>query len=156
MKYILALVTGLHGLLLSCALLAGPVIEVQQAWIREAPPTSQVLAGYMTLINTGDAPAQITGISSPDFARAELHRTHVEDGVARMVPVDSIPVPPGGRVLLEPGGLHLMLFEPVHPLKADDRVRLEVKQSDGATVATEARVIRVSGSSDMPHHHHQH
>jgi hypothetical protein len=31
-----------------------------------------------------------------------------------------------------------------------------VKQSDGATVATEARVIRVSGRSDMPHHHHQH
>lgn len=153
MNRITALLAGLHGLLLSCSLLAGPAIEVQQAWIREAPPTSRVLAGYMTIINTGDSPAEITGISSPDFARAELHRTRVEDGVARMVPVDSIPVPAGGRVMLEPGGMHLMLFDPGRLLKLDDSVRLEVKLSDGATLTVEALVIRVSDGNDDHHHH---
>lgn len=146
--------TLLSGLLLSCSLSADPVIEVQQAWIREAPPASRVLAGYMTIINTGDAPAEITGISSPDFTRAELHHTRVEDGVASMVPVASIPVPPGGRVLLEPGGMHLMLFDPGRPLKSGDTVRLEVKQSSGTALAVDARVIRVSGDSDTHHHHH--
>ena len=154
MNRITALLTGLYGLLLSYSLLAGPAIEVQQAWIREAPPTSRVLAGYMTIINTGDSPAEITGISSPDFARAELHHTRVEDGVASMAPVDSIPVPAGGRVLLEPGGMHLMLFDPGRLLKLGDGVRLEVKLSDGATLTVEARVTRVSGDSDNHHPHH--
>jgi hypothetical protein len=146
--------TVLAGLLLSCSLSADPVIEVQQAWIREAPPASRVLAGYMTIINTGDAPAEITGISSPDFASAELHHTRVEDGVARMVPVASIPVPAGGRVLLEPGGMHLMLFDPGRPLKSGDVVRLEVKQSSGTTLAVDARVTRDPGGNDSHHHHH--
>ena len=148
------ILTLLTGLLLSCSLSADPVIEVQQAWIREAPPASRVLAGYMTIINTGDAPAEITGISSPDFARAELHHTRVEDGVARMVPVASIPVPAGGRVRLEPGGMHLMLFDPGRPLKSGDVVRLEVKQNGGATLSIEARVTRDPGGNDTHHHHH--
>jgi hypothetical protein len=147
------ILTLLTGLLLSCSLSADPVIEVQQAWVREAPPASRVLAGYMSIINTGDAPAEITGISSPDFARAELHHTRVEDGVARMAPVASIPVAPGGRVLLEPGGMHLMLFDPERPLKSGDTVRLEVKQSDGTTLTADARVKKVSGDSDKHHHH---
>jgi hypothetical protein len=148
------ILTLLTGLLLSCSLSADPVIEVQQAWVREAPPASRVLAGYMTIINTGDAPAEITGISSPDFARAELHHTRVEDGVASMLPLASIPVAPGGRVVLEPGGMHLMLFDPERPLKSGDTVRLEVKQSDGTTLTADARVKRVSGDSDKHHHHH--
>lgn len=146
----------LTGLLLSCSLSADPEIGVEQAWIREAPPASRVLAGYMTIVNTGDAPAEITGISSPDFSRAELHLTRVEDGVARMIPVASIPVPAGGRVLLEPGGMHLMLFDPGRPLKSGDIVRLDVKQSAGTSVAVDARVKRVSADSDKPHNHHHH
>jgi copper(I)-binding protein len=149
------ILTFIAGLLLSCSLLAGPAVEVQQAWIREAPPTSRVLAGYMSIINTGAVPAEITAISSPDFASAELHQTRVEDGVASMVPIDSITVPAGGRVELEPGGMHLMLFDPGRALQSGDRVRLEVTQSDGATLTVEARVIRDSGGSDS-HHHHKH
>ena len=146
--------TLIIALLLSCSVSADPVIEVQQAWIREAPPASRVLAGYMIIVNTGDAPAEISGISSPDFSRAELHLTRVEDGVASMVPVDSIPVPAGGRVQLEPGGMHLMLFDPGRPLKSDDIVRLEVKQSNGATLSIEARVTRDPAGSNTHHHHH--
>ncbi len=142
-------------LLLSGPLLADSAIEVQQAWIRESPPTSRVLAGYMTIINTGAIPAEITAVSSPDFSRAELHRTRIEDGVASMVPIDSITVPAGGRVELEPGGMHLMLFDPGRVLQSGDRVRLEVTQSDGASVTVEAPVIRDSGGSDS-HHHHAH
>jgi hypothetical protein len=144
----------LTGLLLSCALSAAPVLEVQQAWIREAPPASRVLVAYMTIINTGDAPAEISGISSPDFTRAELHQTRVEEGVARMVPVDSITVPAGGRVQLEPGGMHLMLFDPGRPLKSGDLVSFEVKQSGGATLPFEARVTRDADGNGMHDHHH--
>jgi len=152
MNRILILLLGLPGLLLSGTLLAGSLIEVQQAWIREAPPTSRVLAGYMTIINTGDSPAEITGISSPDFAKAELHRTRVVNGVATMVPVESIPVPAGGRVLLEPGGMHLMLFDPARRLKRGDRVRLQVKQSDDTTLDFEARITRAPDDNDAHNH----
>lgn len=144
------------GLLLSGPLLADPAIEVQQAWIREAPPTSRVLAGYLTIINPGNVPAEITAVSSPDFSSAELHRTRVEDGVASMEAVSSITVPANDQVRLEPGGMHLMLFGPQRPLKSGDRVRLEVKQSGGTIIDVEARVTRDTGDNDAHHHHHHH
>ena len=49
-------------------------------------------------------------VTSPEFGKVELHETTVEDGVARMRPLDSLVVPPGETVVLERGGKHLMLM----------------------------------------------
>jgi copper(I)-binding protein len=146
---------GLYGLMFAGLLLAQPLIEVHRPWVREAPPTSRVLAGYMTILNRGDEPVVITGIVSPDFDRTELHRTQIENGIARMIPVDSIPVPPGGKALLEPGGLHLMLFGPARVLQQNDIVRFELQYTGNARLAVEAQVTRKAGDSGT-HQHHQH
>ena len=60
----------------------------------------------------------IVGASSPQFEMVEIHRTEIVDGMARMIPQDRLPVPAGGSVTLEPGGLHLMLIQAKQPLQA--------------------------------------
>ena len=133
--------------------MAGSAVDVEAPWVREAPPASTVLAAYMVLKNTGDAPHTITRIDSPDFRDAQIHRTVVEDGVAKMLPVEQLQLPAGGSVTLEPGGIHLMLFDPQRPLHDGDSVILLIHDSDGGSVTVHAPVVRKTGGHDHSHHH---
>ena len=92
--------TAIILLFLTCqsAAMADSAVAVESPWIREAPPTSTVLAAYMVLINGDDTPRTITRIDSPDFSNSQIHRTVVEDGIAKMVPVEQLPLPAGGTV----------------------------------------------------------
>jgi copper(I)-binding protein len=133
--------------------MASSAVEVETPWVREAPPASTVLAAYMLLKNTGDTPRTITRIDSPDFRDARIHRTVVEDGVAKMLPVEQLQLPASGSVTLEPGGLHLMLFDPKRPLRDGDTVILLIHGNDGDSVTVHAPVIRKTGGHDHAHHH---
>lgn len=59
---------------------------------------------------------------STDVARqVEIHETTMdEDGTMSMRPVEVLDLPPGGELVLEPGGVHVMLI---------DADRLEVGES---------------------------
>ena len=132
---------------------AGAAVDVEAPWVREAPPASTVLAAYMVLKNTADTPRTITRIDSPDFRDAQIHRTVVEDGVAKMLPVEQLQLPASGSVTLEPGGLHLMLFDPQRPLRDGDSIILIIHASDGDSVTVHAPVVRKTGGHDHSHHH---
>jgi copper(I)-binding protein len=142
-------------ILLAATSLAGADsgLQVSEPWIREAPPTSRVLAGYLTLVNTGDNTVTVTAISSPDFKNAEIHRTVIEEGIARMLPVKQLEVPAGGQLMLEPGGYHLMLFDPLRTLTAGETVTLIIHLDNGNQISAMAPVIRKTGE-DHSHHHH--
>jgi len=128
-------------------------LQVSEPWVREAPPTSRVLAAYLTLVNTSDNTITVTAISSPDFENAEIHRTVIEDGIARMLPVKQLEVPANGQLALEPGGHHLMLLEPRQPLTEGETVTLVIQRNNGEQITTSAPVIRKTGESHSHHHH---
>lgn len=134
--------------------MAGPAIVVEGQWVREAPPASTVLAAYMVIKNTADTPRSITRIDSPDFSNSQIHRTVVEDGVAKMLPVEALQLPVHGNVTLEPGGLHLMLFDPQRRLLEGDSVVLVIHADNGDSVTVHAPVVRNTGANDHAHHHH--
>ena len=92
-------------------------------------------------------------VSSPAFAEVEMHRTEMVDGMARMLHQDRIEVPAHGSVSLEPGGMHLMLFDPVQPLKAGDKVTFQLSLDGGASATVEAEVRNSGGMQDHSHHH---
>lgn len=131
---------------------ADATFTVVEPWIREAPPTARVMAGYLVLSNAGDTPVTVTSISSPDFEAAEIHRTVVKEGVARMLPVTQLDIPANSQLKLEPGGLHLMLFEPQRPLLEGATVTLIIHRSNGSKITATAPVIRKTGV-DHSHHH---
>lgn len=112
---------------------ACPGLELADGWIREAPPGATVAAGYARLHNAGKTALSVSGARSPAFDGAMLHRTAVENGVARMVHGAALALGPGERKNLEPGGWHLMLFRPLRPLKAGARVTVTLECGDAAS-----------------------
>ena len=134
--------------------MAGPAVVVEGQWIREAPPTSTVLAAYMVLKNTSDTPLAITRIDSPDFGNSQIHRTVVEDGIAKMLPVEKLQLSAHGSETLEPGGLHLMLFDPLRALRDGDTVILVVHDDTGDSVTVQTPVVRNTDETGHAHHHH--
>lgn len=147
----------LLALLYSLITVADSSLVVTEPWIREAPPGADVLAAYMVIANRDVDTATITAISSPDFERIEVHRTLVEDGVARMVPVESLQIAAAGRVVLEPGGMHLMLFNPKRLLRESDTVALNLQQSDTTGTRVNVPVVKINAADgDDDSHHHQH
>jgi copper(I)-binding protein len=126
--------------LAACAGTSDAPVRVDDAWIRALPEGVTATAGYFTIENRSDAPRTLTVVSSPQFARVELHETRMEDGIARMRPLDALPLPPGERVALAPGGLHLMLLDPTGPLAAGGHATLRLQLDDGWLVEIQAEV----------------
>jgi len=128
-------------------------LDISQPWVREAPPAAPVMAGYMQIRNSTAAAVSVVAVSSPVFTRAELHRTVVENGIARMEPVGLLEIAAGESVVLEPGGLHLMLFEPLQDLREGDSVTLVVHRADGVCMTVQAPVRRDTMAGNAHRHH---
>ena len=108
-------------------------INIENAWISEAPPVSKVMVAYMTIINNSDKAIEITNAGSFMYSSIEFHETVHEDGMARMVRYREITVPAHGKVQFKRGGKHFMLFNPEKPLKAGDTVYIKLTTSDKKT-----------------------
>ncbi len=126
-----------------------PIID--NAWIREAPPVVKVLAGFMSISNPADKTVVLTSAESPLFEKIELHRSILENGMARMERQKQVEIPAGGKLELSPGGLHLMLVNPKQPLKAGDTVEIIVKFEQRKSSPV---VFTVRSADNVEHHHH--
>lgn len=134
MKHLFAVLAAAALVFTGCSREHGAV-RVEQPWILEAPAGAASMAGYGVLRNGTEEAVVVTGVDSPAFDRARLHETRVEDGQARMVAVDSLTLPPGGRAVMHPGGLHLMLMGPGRALPAGDRAEVRFYFADGGTLS---------------------
>ena len=125
--------------LLAGAAPAAADVAVRDPWIAEAPPGAMAAAAFMLLENDGAEPRSAVGAESAACERIEFHRSEIEGGIARMVEQNSLTVPAGGSLALEPGGTHVMLIRPV-ALHAGDRVLITLELDDGEKLAVEAVV----------------
>jgi len=128
-------------------------VDISEAWISEAPPTVSVLAGYANIHNASDRPITLLTVSSPNFSKIEIHRSVLNGDMVSMKKQDSLEIPARSTIILSPGDLHLMLFDPVKPLRSGDTASLNFSLSDGISIFIEAKVARRS-SEDHSHHHH--
>jgi hypothetical protein len=121
--------------------LAGNTIVVRDAWVRESPPGAPVLAAYFSLENTGSKADKLVAVRCPDFENVEIHATEIHDGMARMIALDTLTIPPHAIVKLAPGGNHLMLHHPRHAMVAGMNVKLELhfESGTGLTLLTPVR-----------------
>lgn len=140
----------LSGLLLG---LAGPaaLLQVHDAWIREAPPVASVQAGYFTACNTGEHELMLQDLHSPAFKRVEMHETIEHDGSSSMRKLDELHIAAGDCVKFARGGKHLMLFDAVERLQDGDVVELKFLVN-GETFTFEFPVRR-DGAPPSPHEH---
>lgn len=136
-------------------------LTVDQGWIRSGPPGATVLAGYARLSNPGSTELRIVEARSSAFAKVEFHETREEDGVSRMRPVDALVIPAGGSVVLEPGGLHLMLMNPTRRLMLGDSVVVDMMTAEGDALPAVFGVRSIPATDaahddHSGHEHHEH
>ncbi|MDO9637085.1 MAG: copper chaperone PCu(A)C [Pseudotabrizicola sp.] len=92
-------------------------LEVIHPHILAPAASAKSAAGYVGIANEGTTADRLIGIEVPSVHHSELHTTeHSADGVARMMHVDAIDIPAGETVLLERGGMHIMLMGLTEPL----------------------------------------
>ncbi len=105
-------------------------LVVSNAWIRNLPPSVPVRAGYMEILNPATEAVSIKSITSPAFDSIEIHQTIMKDGVMSMEPVINLTIEANSKVVLKPGGIHLMLIHPAEPIIHGDEIRIDITLSD--------------------------
>ena len=123
-------------------------LGVFDAWIRAAPPGTQMMAGYATLKNSGDTPISILTVQSDAFRQSSIHETVVERGVSKMRELPRIDLAPGATIEMKPGGAHLMLQEARHPILVGDKVHMVFLLADGTRVETYFDVVAPDAVGD--------
>ncbi len=144
MNRILGLVTTLMLGSLSFAHAHGVTVgemEIVHPAIPAPPAAARSAAGYLEIVNAGSVGDRLLGVETAIAKQAMLHTTdHGADGVARMIHLDAIDIPADGTVLLEPGGLHIMLMGLTGPLTEGDMIPATLVFERAGRVAIEFSV----------------
>jgi len=131
---------------------AGELV-VSDPWIRSAPPNAPALGAFMVLENNSDAQVSVVDVhTSLAVDRVELHRTKMADGVMKMVPQKSIPVPAHSSTVLKPGSWHIMLIGPEKVPTMGEVIELTLVLDDGTKQVVAATVRQ--GEKMMGEHAH--
>jgi len=138
---IVAIVLPIYCTALACG---SAQIRIVNARVAQAPPVVDMNAGYLELDNGTSSPVTLTQVSSVDFSRIEIHRSIIENGMARMTPAGPVTIAAGSNMVFEPGGYHLMLFQAARPLHAGDQVRLTFQFANGTTINANAIIKKLS------------
>ena len=100
-------------------------IEISAAWVRPAAVGAET-AAYFTITNHGPADTLIA-VHAPIAASSMIHQAATDSGgMTGMSMVSDVPIPAGGRVELQPGGMHVMLTGLTSLLAAGTTVELEL------------------------------
>jgi len=86
-------------------------LEIIHPAIPQPAATAKTAAGYVAITNDGAQADRLIGVETAAAQMAMLHVTQAgADGVATMTHLEGIELPPGETVVLEPGGMHVMLM----------------------------------------------
>jgi len=109
----------------------GDVVAVMNARVRASDPRVPVSAGYLTLVNPGDADLRLVKIESSAFEDIEMHEMAHVDGLMKMRRLGHVVIPAKDTARLVPGGKHLMMSGARRPLLAGERVELVLTFASG-------------------------
>ena len=83
---------------------------IDNPWARAPLGLGDVTSGYLVIENRGETADRLIAARSDRLRVIELHVMNMDAGVMRMRPTDAYAIPAGGRLALQPGGAHLMMF----------------------------------------------
>ena len=108
-------------------------VQIDGAWVRPTVPGQKGTGAFMRL--TARDGLRLVGVSTPVAGVSEVHEMKMDNNVMKMRAIDSLELPAGKPVQLQPGGYHLMLMDLKQPLLKDTTVplTLEFKDVKGAT-----------------------
>ncbi|MCJ8318760.1 MAG: copper chaperone PCu(A)C [Colwellia sp.] len=125
-------------------------LTATEGYIRESIPGTTVSSAYMTLTNTSEKSVTLVGASSKISARIEIHEHSMSNGMMSMRQVESIVIGSKETAILQPSGLHLMIFDIKEPLKHGDLITLTLHFSSQPNVEIQ---LPVQSIKRKQHHH---
>ncbi|MGF1704889.1 copper chaperone PCu(A)C [Enterovibrio baiacu] len=144
--------SSLLGLTLGFASLSAfASVDIHDAYARAMPPSAPNSAAFMTIENSTNNDISLISATSPAAGNVELHNHVMHDGMMKMRQVKEIDVPANGKVVLEPGGLHVMFFDLTSPMKEGDEVSLSLMFSDGSKINQNIPVKKIMVSEMHKH-----
>jgi len=133
--------------------LAAPQIEIKNPWIMEPPPGPGTTMMGMVIVNRGDEEDYLVGAST-DVARiVEIHKTVLENGIAKMKKQEKVKIPPRSKVEFRHHGYHLMLIDLQKKLRRGDKVKVKLHFSKSGIIELE---VPVKAFHHMEEHDHEH
>jgi copper(I)-binding protein len=117
-------------------------LEIRTPWTRETPKGATIGGGYVEIKNNGAVADRLTSGSVSVAKRLQIHRTTIEDGVAKMREVTAgVEIKPGETIKFEPGESHLMFVNLMQPLHEGDKVRGTLTFEHAGTIDIEYAVL---------------
>lgn len=95
----------------------------------------------MTLINGTNKADKLVGVKSTSASRVMIHETVEEDGVLKMRHAKAFDIPASGKLVLKPGGRHLMLMGLVPQVKPGTKITLELRFQNAGTLKITVPVL---------------
>ena len=120
------LAAGLIAAALAVPATSADGLTVTNAWSRSTPPVATVGVVYFTLKNDSQKSDRLLKLSTSIADKAEVHRTEVLDGIARMREVAVLHVDAGQALEFKPGDMHVMLIGLRKPLVAGQTYELKL------------------------------
>jgi copper(I)-binding protein len=117
-------------------------LTVTSAVARPAMEGSKHSAAYITLHNHSDKDITITSATSMNIAnRVELHTVTDTNGVKKMVKVDKLVIPAGGDLVMQKGGIHIMLMNLKKLINIGDKFDIELHTTELGVQTVSVEVV---------------
>ncbi len=133
----------------------GDDVSIDGEWARNSPKRADRGAVYMNIESADGDRLLSASVDSSIAASVEVHETVPvegetnEDGMAmmQMQEVAAIELPAGETVVLEPGGLHIMLIDITQPLEIGQKFDLTLDLETGGEMVLVVEVIEEAPGS---------
>jgi copper(I)-binding protein len=131
-------------LLLAVTACGSPVrgLHVENGWASPTPGGVDVSAGYLTIVNDTDTADRLLSASTPRATSADFHAMSMTGPVMQMRSSGPIAIPAHGRVMLAPGGTHLMFNGVTQPFALGETIPVQLTFERAGVVSVELPVSR--------------
>ena len=128
-------------------------LHIDHPFARATPPGARSGGIFLSIENKGNSADRLLSVSTP-AGTAELHQMVLDGGVMRMRAIAGLDVKPGDRLVLQPGGYHVMLTDLKRPLKAGDSFPLTLGFEKAGSIEVNVMVESMSAGAMHPYGSH--
>ena len=128
-------------------------LEISDSWVRSSDMSGEggMTGMFMQISNPGAESITLVGGSS-DSGMVEIHETVMGDDGMQMQEIDAgIEIAAGSTVILQPGGLHVMLMNLSEGVEAGDEITVDL-EFDGHPNVSVTAVAKPSEAGDEEYH----
>ncbi len=119
-------------------------------WSRATPGQAPNGAVFMKIENQSQAEDKLLSASSDAAAMVQIHEHVMEGDVAKMRPVEFVPLPPQSTTELKPSGYHIMLMGLKEPLVEYGTFHMTLNFEKAGSVDVEVQVEE-AGAAEPSH-----